>query len=83
VLAVIVAALLAPACRPSRAVGLLLGAAGVLGIRMLAAPLGGPSGPGVTVGAGLWLAIVSALALLVCAAVAVMSYSAVEARSKP
>lgn len=65
------AGLLAPRSRPSRALGLLLGAAAVVAVHVSAVPLvGGRGETPVTVAAGTWFALACGLALLAGAAVA-------------
>jgi hypothetical protein len=67
---VLAAALLAPLCRPRRAAGLLLGAAGVVIVRLLSLPLDHTIAPGTTAGLGMLFAAACLLALLVAAATA-------------
>jgi hypothetical protein len=67
---VIAAALLAPSCRPARATALLLGAAGVLAVRVLAWPLNKAMVAHPAVGPGFYLALASLVVLLVAAALA-------------
>jgi hypothetical protein len=62
---VVGAAVLAPLCRPARRTALLLGAAGVVGVRLLEVPLTGARAEGASAGPGTWLAVACALALLV------------------
>ncbi|GDY29257.1 hypothetical protein GTS_08900 [Gandjariella thermophila] len=62
---VVGAAVLAPLCRPARRTALLLGAAGVVGVRLLEMPLTGARAEGASAGPGTWLAVACALALLV------------------
>jgi hypothetical protein len=68
--AVVAAALLAPICRPARAVGLLLGAAGLVLVRLLSLPLDRSTVPGTGAGPGMPLAVACLLALLVAAGMA-------------
>jgi hypothetical protein len=63
--AVVGAAVLAPLCRPRRRVALLLGATGVVGVRLLELPLTSGRAEGSSAGPGTWLALGCALALLV------------------
>ena len=69
-LGVIAAAVLAAVCRPQRGAALLLGAAGVVLVRLLSLPLNHTIAPGVTAGRGLFVAIVCLVALVVAAGVA-------------
>jgi hypothetical protein len=68
--AVVAAALLAPICRPGRAVGLLLGAAGLVLVRLLSLPLQRSTAPGTGAGPGMLIAVACLLALLVAAGMA-------------
>jgi hypothetical protein len=68
--AVLAAALLAPICRPARAVGLLLGAAGLVLVRLLYLPLDRSTAPGTGAGPGLLIAVACLVALLVAAGMA-------------
>jgi len=69
--AVVVASMLAPWSRPSRAAGLLLGAAAVVGLHLAELPLtGGRAGAGATAAAGTWFSLACAVVLLAAAAVA-------------
>lgn len=68
--AVVAAALLAPACRPKRAAGLLFGAAGVALVRVLELPVNRPMLTNPTAGPGLLLAVACLVALLVGAGIA-------------
>ncbi|PRY43663.1 hypothetical protein CLV43_103410 [Umezawaea tangerina] len=68
-LAVVAAAGLALLARPSRAGGLLLGAALVTAVRAVEYPLTSARVTGATPGPGLWLAVAGAIALLAGAAV--------------
>jgi hypothetical protein len=68
--AVLAAALLAPICRPARAVGLLLGAAGLVLVRLLSLPLDRSMAPGTSAGPGLLIAVACLVALLVAAGMA-------------
>jgi hypothetical protein len=69
--AVVAAALLAPFSRPSRAVGLTIGALAVLGLHLAEVPVtGGRAGSQASVAAGTWFGLVCALALLAGAAFA-------------
>lgn len=70
VVGVLVAALLAPTCRPVRAAGLLLGAAGVLAVRLLSLPLNHTIAPGTMAGPGMPLAAAGLVVLLVAAGIA-------------
>jgi hypothetical protein len=69
--AVVAAALLAPICRPQRGAALLLGAAGVVVVRVLALPLNRSAAPDPVPGPGFVLGIVCLVALLVAAGLAV------------
>lgn len=69
---VIMASLLAPLSRPARAASLLLGAAAVVGIRLLDLPLTGARTQESTAGPGTWLALACAGALIIAAIVAVV-----------
>jgi hypothetical protein len=69
--AVVAAAALAPICRPVRSVGLLLGAAGVVLVRLLELPLERGVAPGASAGPGLLLVIATLVVLLVAAGMAV------------
>ncbi|HYS34190.1 MAG TPA: hypothetical protein VEO01_00945 [Pseudonocardiaceae bacterium] len=68
--AVLAAALLAPICRPARAVGLLLGAAGLVLVRLLSLPLDRSTVPGTGAGPGMLFAVACLIALLVAAGMA-------------
>jgi hypothetical protein len=68
--AVLAAALLAPICRPARAVGLLLGAAGLVLVRLLSLPLDRSTVPGTGAGPGMLFAVACLAALLVAAGMA-------------
>lgn len=69
--AVVTAALLAPSSRPSRAVGLLLGALAVVALRLAELPLTGErAGPAAGTSAGTWFSLACALALLTGAVLA-------------
>ncbi|HEY3607775.1 MAG TPA: hypothetical protein VGL06_09770 [Pseudonocardiaceae bacterium] len=68
--AVLAAALLAPICRPARAVGLLIGAAGLVLVRLLSLPLDRSMAPGTSAGPGLPIAVACLVALLVAAGMA-------------
>ena len=67
---VLAAALLAPVCRPPRAAALLLGAAGVVLVRLLSLPLNHTIAPGTTAGPGMLLAMACLVALLAAAGMA-------------
>jgi hypothetical protein len=67
---VLAAALLAPVCRPPRAAALLLGAAGVVVVRLLSLPLNHTITPGTTAGPGMLVAAACLLALLIAASMA-------------
>ncbi|HEX5494092.1 MAG TPA: hypothetical protein VFX70_05890 [Mycobacteriales bacterium] len=69
-IAVVAAAVLAPICRPQRAAALLLGAAGVVAVRVLALPLDRSTAPNPVPGSGFVLAVVCLVALLVGAGLA-------------
>ncbi|HVV20211.1 MAG TPA: hypothetical protein VHF06_12300 [Pseudonocardiaceae bacterium] len=69
-IAVIAAALLAPACRPKRAAALLFGAAGVVLVRVLELPVNRTMLTNPSSGPGLVLGIVCLVALLAAAVVA-------------
>jgi MFS family permease len=69
-IAVIAAALLAPVCRPQRAAGLLLGAAGVVGVRVLSLPLNHSIVPGAGAGLGMLFALGCLVVLLIAATMA-------------
>lgn len=68
--AVVASALLASRCRPKRAVGLLLGAAGVVLVRLLELPLEHNIVPGASAGSALLLAVACLVVLLVTAGIA-------------
>jgi hypothetical protein len=68
--AVLAAALLALICRPARAVGLLLGAAGLVLVRLLSLPLDRSTVPGTGAGPGMLFAVACLVALLVAAGMA-------------
>ncbi len=68
--AVLAAAVLAPICRPARAVGLLLGAAALVLVRLLSLPLDRSMAPGAGAGPGLLIAVACLVALLVAAGMA-------------
>jgi hypothetical protein len=68
--AVLTAALLAPICRPARAVGLLLGAAGLVLVRLLSLPLDRSTVPGTGAGPGMLFAVACLVALIVAAGMA-------------
>lgn len=68
--AVIAAALLAPFCRPARGAALLLGAVGIVVVRLLTLPLTMSEAPHATTGPGFLLAAACLVALLVGAALA-------------
>ncbi|WP_018682755.1 hypothetical protein [Actinokineospora enzanensis] len=70
-LTVLVAMALAPASRPGRAGALLLGAAGVVGVRALEYPLTAARADGATPGPGLWLSLACVAALVVSSLIAV------------
>lgn len=72
-IAVVAAALLAPFCRPVRAGALLLGAAGIVAVRVLTLPLTMSEAPHATVGSGFLLAIACLVALLVGAVLAMVA----------
>jgi hypothetical protein len=72
-LAVVAAAALAPVSRPPRAVALLLGAAGVVGVRLLEFPLTGDRAAASTPGPGTWLALGCFVMLGIAAVVALVS----------
>ncbi|MQA12505.1 MAG: hypothetical protein GEU98_29080 [Pseudonocardiaceae bacterium] len=67
-LAVLVASALAPRCRPGRGAALLIGAACLPGLRVLELPMTGGRIAGTSAGAGTWLSIACAVALLIGAA---------------
>ncbi|EWC62282.1 hypothetical protein UO65_2402 [Actinokineospora spheciospongiae] len=67
--AVLAAAVLALFSRPARGAALLLGAALLVGVRALEYPLTAARAEGATPGPGTWLALATAAALLVAAAV--------------
>jgi hypothetical protein len=69
-IAVVAAALLAPVCRPQRAAGLLLGAAGVVLVRALSLPLNHSITPGAGAGLGMLFALACLVVLLVAAVMA-------------
>ena len=69
-IAVVAAVVQAPLARPARGAALLIGAAGVVGVRLLQFPLGSSRVPGATAGHGWWLALLTLALLLVAAAVA-------------
>jgi hypothetical protein len=66
--AVVVAAALAPFCRPARAAALLLGAAGVVLVRLLQLPLTHAHDAADSAASGAWLAAACALVLVLGAA---------------
>lgn len=68
---VLVAAVIASMARPARAAALLLGAATVVGIHLLELPMTGDRAAGATAGAGTWLSLACAVALIVSAVVAI------------
>jgi hypothetical protein len=68
--AVVAAALLAPICRPERGAALLLGAAGVVAVRVLAFPLDRAMAPNSTSGPGFLLSVTCLVALLAGAGLA-------------
>jgi hypothetical protein len=68
--AVVAAGLLAAICRPQRGAALLLGAAGVVVVRVLALPLDRSTAPNPVPGPGFLLAVVCLVALLVGAGLA-------------
>jgi hypothetical protein len=70
--AVVAAALLAPICRPERATALLLGAAGIVLVRVLALPLDRAMAPNAGAGPGFLLAVTCLVALLVAAGMAAL-----------
>jgi hypothetical protein len=70
--AVVAAALLAPVCRPQRAAGLLLGAAGVVLVRALSLPLNHSITPGAGAGLGMVFALACIVVLLVAAVMAAL-----------
>jgi hypothetical protein len=72
-LAVVAAAGLAPVSRPPRAVALLLGAAGVVGVRLLEFPLTGDRAAQSSPGPGTWLALGCFVMLGIAAVVALVS----------
>ncbi|HWE88155.1 MAG TPA: hypothetical protein VG317_01675 [Pseudonocardiaceae bacterium] len=76
--AVIVAVVLAPFCRPARATALLLGAAGVVVVRLLELPLAQENNAGISAASGAWLAGACAVALVAGAGV-----SGWSARTRP
>ncbi|TDQ05866.1 hypothetical protein [Labedaea rhizosphaerae] len=69
-IAVVAAVLQAPLARPARGAALLIGAAGVVGVRLLQFPLGSSRVPGASTGPGWWLALLTLALLVVAAAVA-------------
>lgn len=71
-IAVIVAALLAPRSRPSKAAALLLGAAGVVGVHALEMPLTAARAADTSIGAGTWLSLACIAAFVISAFVAVV-----------
>jgi hypothetical protein len=70
--AVVASALLAPICRPQRAAALLLGAAGVVLVRVLALPLDRAMAPNAGAGPGFLIAVACLVALLVAAGMAAL-----------
>lgn len=73
---VVGAAALAPLCRPARRTALLLGATGVVGVRLLEVPLTGARAEGASAGPGTWLAGACALTLLAGALLSARSAAA-------
>lgn len=70
---VLVAVVLAPVCRGSRAAALLCGAAAVVGVRALELPLTGDRAAGAAPGLGLWFCLACLVTLLATALVAARS----------
>ncbi|WP_285509274.1 hypothetical protein [Actinokineospora sp. NBRC 105648] len=73
VLVVLVATAIAPVSRPPRAAALLLGAAGLVAVRLLEYPLTAGRAEGAGPGPGMWLSLACVAALVVSALVAVGS----------
>ncbi|SDD16601.1 hypothetical protein SAMN05216174_1081 [Actinokineospora iranica] len=71
VLVVLAVTVIAPASRPTRAAALLLGAAGLVGVRVLEFPLTAARAEQSAPGPGLWLSLACLAALVVGAATAV------------
>jgi hypothetical protein len=67
---VLAATVLAPRCRPVRAAALLLGAAGVVVVRLLELPLEIGATPGARTGSALLLVVACLVLLLVAAGLA-------------
>jgi hypothetical protein len=64
---------LAPVSRPARAAALLLGAVGVVGVRLLEFPLTSGRVPEASAGAGTWLSLACLVALAIAAVVALVT----------